>query len=72
LIDLREAQERIRDGSIPNARFEPRGILEFWAAPDSLYYKTSFQAERRTVLLCAGGLAQPTANAGCGATEVPL
>jgi hypothetical protein len=45
LIDLREAQECIRNGSIPGARFEPRGMLEFWAAPDSLYYKTSFQAE---------------------------
>jgi rhodanese-related sulfurtransferase len=30
-------------------------MLEFWASPASPYYRDYFQADRRTVVFCAGG-----------------
>ena len=56
LIDVRDVRERWKQGAIPGARSVPRGMLEFWADPQSPYYKKAFEPERRTVLYCAGGL----------------
>jgi len=55
VVDLRELQERVDLGTIPGAVHAPRGMLEFWADPQSPYYRDHFQEERRTVLFCAGG-----------------
>ena len=55
LIDIREIQELIDLGSIPTAVHCARGMLEFWASPASPYYRDYFQADRRTVVFCAGG-----------------
>lgn len=56
LIDVRDVRERWKQGAIPGARSMPRGMLEFWADPQSPYYKRSLEPDRRTVLYCAGGL----------------
>ena len=55
LVDIREIQERVDLGTIPGAVHVPRGMLEFWADPNSRYYRDYFQEGRRTVLFCAGG-----------------
>lgn len=55
LIDIREIQERIDLGTIPSSVHCARGMLEFWASPASPYYRDYFQADRRTVVFCAGG-----------------
>ncbi len=55
LLDIRELQERLLLGSIPGSKHVPRGMLEFWADPQSLYAKGYFAQDRRTVLFCAGG-----------------
>ena len=55
LVDIREIQERVDLGTIPGSKHVPRGMLEFWADPQSEYYRQYFQPERRTVLFCAQG-----------------
>jgi len=56
LLDIRELQERVDLGTIPNSKHVPRGMLEFWADPASPYFRTYFEGEeQRIVLFCAGG-----------------
>jgi rhodanese-related sulfurtransferase len=55
LIDIREDDERLQSGAIPNAVRAPRGMLEFWADPTSPYHREEFDPARRTVLYCASG-----------------
>ncbi len=55
LLDIREIQERVDLGTIPGALHAPRGMLEFWADPESVYYRDWFREDRRTVLFCAAG-----------------
>lgn len=55
LADIREIQERVDLGTIPGAKHVPRGMLEFWADPQSPYYRDWFQEDKRIVLFCAGG-----------------
>ena len=55
LLDIREDDERRRDGAIPGAVRAPRGMLEFWADPTSPYHREEFDPARRTVLYCASG-----------------
>ena len=55
LVDIREIQERVDLGTIPGSKHVPRGMLEFWADPQSEYYRQYFQPDRRTVLFCAQG-----------------
>ncbi|HEY3946236.1 MAG TPA: rhodanese-like domain-containing protein [Solirubrobacteraceae bacterium] len=56
LIDVRDVRELWREGKIPGARHVPRGMLEFWADPESEYYKDFMKPDARVVLYCAGGL----------------
>ena len=56
LVDIRDPRERWRDGTIPGAKSVTRGMLEFWADPESEYYKPFFEFDRRIVVYCAGGL----------------
>ena len=46
LIDIREDDERSRDGVIPNSVAAPRGMLEFWADPTSAYHREEFRRGR--------------------------
>jgi rhodanese-related sulfurtransferase len=55
LIDIREDDERLQSGAIPNALRAPRGMLEFWADPTSPYHREEFDPTRRTILYCASG-----------------
>ena len=55
LADIREIQERVDLGTIPGSRHVPRGMLEFWADPESPYYRDWFEEDKRIVLFCAGG-----------------
>ena len=56
LVDIRDPRERWRDGTIPGAKHVTRGMLEFWADPESEYYKSYFEFDRRIIVYCAGGL----------------
>jgi rhodanese-related sulfurtransferase len=56
LIDVRDVRERWRDGTIPGARHVPRGMIEFWADPESKYHKDYLSPERRVILFCAAGM----------------
>ena len=56
LVDIRDPRERERDGTIPGAKHVTRGMLEFWADPESPYYKPFFEFDTRIVVYCAGGL----------------
>lgn len=55
LVDLREPSEREENGAIPGAIHAPRGMLEFWADPTSVYHRAEFDPNRRVVLHCASG-----------------
>ena len=55
LADIREIQERVDLGTIPGSKHVPRGMLEFWADPESPYYRDWFEEDKRIVLFCAGG-----------------
>jgi rhodanese-related sulfurtransferase len=54
-VDLRDVRELERDGVIPGAFHAPRGMLEFWADPESPYHKPVFASGRKLVLFCAAG-----------------
>ena len=56
LVDVRDPRERERDGTIAGAKHVTRGMLEFWADPESPYYKSYFEFDKRTIVYCAGGL----------------
>jgi rhodanese-related sulfurtransferase len=56
IIDIRDVRERWREGTIPGAKHVPRGMLEFWADPQSEYHKKYMNPNRRTIVYCAGGL----------------
>lgn len=55
LVDLREADEIGREGSIPDAVQAPRGMLEFYADPSSPYHREEFDPAARIILYCASG-----------------
>lgn len=50
-LDIRDVRELDREGMIPGARHAPRGMLEFWAAPDSPYYKEWLADPDKTYVL---------------------
>ena len=57
LIDIRDIRELDREGRIDNSIHIPRGMLEFWLDPDSLYFKEGkLDMKKEMVLFCAGGL----------------
>jgi rhodanese-related sulfurtransferase len=53
LIDIRDIRELDREGRIEGAFHAPRGMLEFWADPDSPYHKDIFATEDTLILFCA-------------------
>ena len=57
LIDIRDIRELENDGRIENSRHIPRGMLEFWLDPESIYFKEGkLDMDKEMVLFCAGGL----------------
>ena len=55
-VDIRDIRELWREGAIPGAVHAPRGMLEFWVDPQSLYARDVFQSGKRFIFFCAGGL----------------
>ena len=53
LIDIRDIRELQREGQINGAFHAPRGMLEFWADPQSPYYKDVFAKSGNLILFCA-------------------
>lgn len=54
-VDLRDIRELWREGTVPTAEHAPRGMLEFWFAPDSPYHKPQFAEDKLFVLFCQSG-----------------
>jgi rhodanese-related sulfurtransferase len=51
-VDLRDVRELWREGTIPGAFHCPRGLLEFWIDPDSIYYKDLFACGKKFLFFC--------------------
>ena len=56
LIDLHDVRELQKLGTVANSFHAPRGMLEFWADPDSPYHKPIFRTDKKLILFCASGL----------------
>ena len=57
LIDIRDIRELKNEGRIENSQHIPRGMLEFWLDPESVYFKNGkLDMKKEMVLFCAGGL----------------
>ena len=55
LIDLRDIRELWKEDTIPQSIHVPRGMLEFWVAPDSDYHKDIFASGKKFIFFCALG-----------------
>ncbi|MFD2204611.1 rhodanese-like domain-containing protein [Kiloniella antarctica] len=55
LLDIRDIRELTREGRIPGSYHCPRGMLEFWIAPDSPYFKEALSPDQHFILHCASG-----------------
>ena len=57
LIDIRDIRELQKEGRIEKSIHIPRGMLEFWLDPESVYFKDGkLDPKKEMVLFCAGGL----------------
>ena len=57
LIDIRDIRELQNEGKVEGAVHIPRGMLEFWLDPESIYFKDGkLDLNKEMVLFCAGGL----------------
>ena len=57
LIDIRDIRELQKEGQVEGANHIPRGMLEFWLDPESIYFKDGkLDLQKEMVLFCAGGL----------------
>ena len=57
LIDIRDVRELEKTGRVENSQHIPRGMLEFWLDPESVYFKDGkLDLNKEMVLFCAGGL----------------
>jgi len=57
LIDVRDIRELQKEGKVEGANHIPRGMLEFWLDPESVYFKEGkLNLNKEMVLFCAGGL----------------
>jgi rhodanese-related sulfurtransferase len=54
-IDIRDRPELERDGKIPGAVHASRGMLEFYADPESPYHNDVFASGKKLLLYCASG-----------------
>ena len=57
LIDIRDIRELEKEGRVENSSHIPRGMLEFWLDPESVYFRDgNLDISKEMVLFCAGGL----------------
>ena len=57
LIDIRDIRELEKEGRVERSYHIPRGMLEFWLDPNSIYFKEGkLDLKKEMVLFCAGGL----------------
>jgi len=57
LIDIRDIRELEKKGRVENSQHIPRGMLEFWLDPESVYFKGGkIDMNKEMILFCAGGL----------------
>ncbi|MDC1112419.1 rhodanese-like domain-containing protein [Candidatus Pelagibacter sp.] len=57
LIDIRDIRELEKEGKVEGSIHIPRGMLEFWLDPESIYFKEGkLDQNKEMVLFCAGGL----------------
>ena len=57
LIDIRDIRELEKEGRVENSQHIPRGMLEFWLDPESVYFKEGkLDLNKEMVLFCAGGM----------------
>ena len=57
MIDIRDMRELQNEGKVEGAVHIPRGMLEFWLDPESIYFKEGkLDLKKEMVLFCAGGL----------------
>ena len=57
LIDIRDIRELWKEGTVKGSIHIPRGMLEFWLDPESVYFKEGkLDLNKEMVLFCAGGL----------------
>ena len=54
-LDVRDVRERWLEGAVPGDTHAPRGMLEFWADPETKYYRDYFQTDTRYVCYCNEG-----------------
>ena len=55
LVDIRDVRELAKTGKISDAVHAPRGMIEFWADPQSPYHKEIFATDQQLILVCASG-----------------
>ena len=55
LVDIRDVRELAKTGKIADAVHAPRGMIEFWADPQSPYHKEIFATGQKLILVCASG-----------------
>ena len=55
LVDIRDVRELAKTGKIADAVHAPRGMIEFWADPQSPYHKEIFDTDQKLILVCASG-----------------
>lgn len=52
-VDVRDAREAEKSGTIEGAKSAPRGMIEFWFDPESPYYRDIYgNADKTYVLFC--------------------
>ena len=57
LIDIRDIRELENVGRIEKSLHIPRGMLEFWLDPESVYFKDDkLDINKEMIIFCAGGL----------------
>ncbi len=55
ILDIRDVRELQKQGVAVGAKHSPRGMLEFWFAPDSPYLQEVFTQDREFILYCSLG-----------------
>jgi rhodanese-related sulfurtransferase len=55
IVDVRDANERERDGAIPGSVHAPRGMLEFHADPECPAHIPALDPTKRLILYCGTG-----------------
>ena len=57
LIDIREINELNKTGSVENSNHIPRGMLEIFLDPNSVFFQNGkLDKDKEMVLFCAGGV----------------